>query len=159
MQHFDYQKSKHKIQILKRLYIPLALFALASAYIAWTLEHFAWQEIVVIARSALIVVGPLCLLSLAVFSLFYWVSQFRQTQFPQLEIRDDSLCLKDGKVHETVYFEDMHSIRLLKAGTTREAIQIILNSGQSIVIHSNFPIASIKPLLNQYLDCKLYQSH
>ena len=106
-------------------------------------------------RSALIVFGPLLLLGLAVCVLHYWISQFRQSHFPTLSIGDDHLSLKDGNVLETVSFDDMHSIRLIKAGSTREAIQIILKSGQNIVINSNFPIASIKPILNQCLDCKL----
>ncbi|QHJ10447.1 hypothetical protein FX988_00661 [Paraglaciecola mesophila] len=155
MQHFDYQKSKHKIQILKRLYIPLALFVCSCAYLVWILERYSWQQIEFMLRTSLIVIGPLSLISLTLYSLHYWINQFRQVQFPTLEIHTDNLCLKDGNVHETVYFDDMHSIRLRKAGTTREDIQIILNSGQSIVIHSNFPIDSIKPLLNQYLECKL----
>tara|TARA_R110000772_G_scaffold268302_1_gene394748 strand:- start:507 stop:977 length:471 start_codon:yes stop_codon:yes gene_type:complete len=155
MQHFEYQKSKHKIQILKRFYIPLGLFALAGFYIAWTLNTFSWPELWSMTRSALIVFGPLLLLGLAVCVLHYWISQFRQSHFPTLSIGDDHLSLKDGNVLETVSFDDMHSIRLIKAGSTREAIQIILKSGQNIVINSNFPIASIKPILNQRLDCKL----
>ncbi|WP_158769851.1 hypothetical protein [Paraglaciecola sp. L1A13] len=155
MQHFEYQQNKHKLQILKRLYIPLALFVLSGFYIAWTLNRFSTQELWLIARNGLVVFGPLLLLCVAFVALHYWSSQFRQRTFPTLSIDENHLCLTDGDVHETAYFRDMHSIRLVKAGSTREAIQIILNSGQSIVIHSNFPIDSIKPLLNQYLDCQL----
>ncbi|ABG40768.1 hypothetical protein Patl_2250 [Paraglaciecola sp. T6c] len=155
MQHFEYQQNKHKLQILKRLYIPLALLSLAGFYIAWTLTQFSSQELWLIARSALVVLGPIGLLVIALFTFHYWINQWRQTDFPSLTIEDTHLCLKDGDVHEIVYFDKMHSIRLVKSGSTREAIQIILHSGQSILIHSNFPIEPIKTLLNDLLDCKL----
>ena len=87
MQHFEYQQNKHKLQILKRLYIPLALFVLSGFYIAWTLNRFSTQELWLITRNGLVVFGPLLLLGVAFVALHYWSSQFRQRTFPTLSMK------------------------------------------------------------------------
>jgi hypothetical protein len=155
MQHFEYQKSKHKIQIFKYIYVPFTLIALTIFYLTWTFIHFSWQELYFIGRNALIAIGPICLLLLTIYTIFYWSSQYKQSQFPTLKIAQEYLHLEDGLVHEIVYFKDMHSIRLLKAGTAREAIQIRLNSGQHVAIHCHFPISLLKPILSERLNCHL----
>lgn len=155
MQKFDYLTNKHQVQTLKRLFIPLGLFALAGLYLAWLFTQFELRYIVNLIQNSMLILVPLALLTGGAVSLQFWLKSLKQTRFPSLKIGQQYIALIDGAIEERVHFTDMHSIRLRKPGTKRESIQIVLNSGQSINISHYFPIESIKQHLNNTLDCKL----
>lgn len=155
MQKFEYNTSKHRVKNLKRLFIPLALFALTGIYFAWTFSHFELSYLFNLLQNSMLIVGPLTLLVSASVSLQFWLKAFKQKRLPSLHISTEYIKLLDGAIEERVYFSDMHSIRLRKPGRRKESIQILLNSGQSINIPADFPIESIKQYLNKTLDCKL----
>jgi uncharacterized SAM-binding protein YcdF (DUF218 family) len=155
MQKFEYSTSKHRVKTLKRLFIPLALFALAGIYFAWTLSHFELGYLFNLLQNSMLILVPLALLISACVSLQFWLKAFKQKRLPSLHISDEYILLLDGEVEERVYFANMHSIRLRKPGRPKESIQILLNSGQTINIGTDFPIESIKQYLNKTWHCKL----
>ncbi|MFT6895863.1 MAG: hypothetical protein ACJA13_000260 [Paraglaciecola sp.] len=155
MQTFEYNTSKHRVKNLKRLFIPLALFALAGIYLAWTFSHFELGYLFNLLQNSMLIVGPLALLIGASISLQFWLKAFKQKRLPRLQINDEYIMLLDGAVEERVYFANMDSIRLCKPGRRMESIQILLDSGQTINIGTDFPIESIKQYLNKTQRCTL----
>jgi len=155
MQKFEYSTSEYRVKILKKLFIPLALFALAGIYFAWIFSHFEPSYLFNLLQNSMIILGPLALLAAACISLQFWLNAFKQKRLPSLYINDKYIMLLDGAIEERVCFDNMHSIRLCKPGGRKESIQILLNGGQTINISADLPIESIKQYLNKTQHCTL----